>query len=442
MAGLSPLQRLSGALLGALWLLVVADLLTGLAWLEPVAMACLAGFLACAVPRASAHIRVLSVLTAGAAAWAVLRGGDWAPVRAGLGAGIIFGAFIPTIMLLRATADESPLLQETRGRIDAWSAPQRELWVQGVCHLIGSFLMIGGYVIARSALPRDIDERSRVRLAESATRGLGLSVCWSPFFVSSAIASQLVPTIAAWQLVVLGLAFALLGWALSAFSFREVHGPALAAAVRGAAAFALPSAILVALVIALSLATGLRNLESVVLLIPVVCLLYLLKRGRLSLARAFRRVPPTLARLSDEVIVITMAMCLGAVVGSAEVGKGMSSALAALGGVPSLLIAAEVALIAVLGFAGVHPMISATLLLPLLAEAHRGIADLVLAYIVVFSWALSSMVAIWTLPVASSATTFAVPVRRLAFGRNLRFVAAFGACGCVALAVVNYLMTR
>ena len=437
MAPLSALQRLSGAFLGALWFLVVVDLLSGLRAVTWAAMACLAGFLVCAVPRASAHIRALSVVAVAATAWTVLRSGDWAPIRAGLQAGTIFGAFIPTIMLLRATADESPLLQETRGRIDRWSGPQRELWVQGVCHLIGSFLMIGGYVIARSALPRDLDERSRLRFAESATRGLGLSVCWSPFFVSSAIASQLVPTIAAWKLVALGLAFALLGWALSAFSFREVRGPALSAAVRGAAAFALPSAVLVALVIALSLATGLRNLESVVLLIPVVCLLYLLKRGRPSLRRAFRRVPPTLARLSDEVIVITMAMCLGAVVGSAELGRGMSSALATLGGVPSVLIAAEVALIAVLGFSGVHPMISATLLLPLLAEAHRGVADLVLAYVVVFGWTLSSMVAIWTLPVASSATTFDVPVRRLALGRNLPFALAFAACGCLALALLN-----
>jgi hypothetical protein len=301
--------------------------------------------------------------------------------------------------------------------------------------------MIGGYVIARSALPRDLDEERRVRLAESAVRGLGLAVCWSPFFVSSAIASQLVPSIAAWQLVALGLAFAALGWALSAaFFFREVRGPALAAALRGTAAFALPSGFLVALVIALSAATGLRNLEAVVLLVPAVCILYLLRRGRASLRRALARVPPTLARLSDEVIVITMAMCLGAVVATADPGKGVSAAIAGLGGVPSVLIAAEVALIAGAGFAGVHPMITATVLFPLLAEAHRGIADLVLAYVVVFGWMLSSMVAIWTLPVASAATTFAVPVRRLALGRNVPFALAFGACGCLALAALNRAM--
>lgn len=435
---LTPLQRLSGTLLGSLWLLVVLHLLSAAPLLRTLAMLNLAAFLACAIPRASMHIRVLSLVTALLAAWSAWRGGAWTPVRAGLEAGIIFGAFIPTIMLLRATADESPLLRETRGRIDAWNEPQRELWVQGLGHLLGAFLMIGGYVIARSALPQDLDEERRVRFAESAVRGLGLAVCWSPFFVSSAIASQLVPSIAAWQLVGLGLAFAALGWALSAaFFFRDVRGSALAAALRGTAAFALPSAFLVALVIALSVATGLRNLEAVVLLVPAVCVLYLLRRGRPSLRRALGRVPPTLARLSDEVIVITMAMCLGAVVASADLGKGVSAAIAGLGGVPSVLITAEVALIAGAGFAGVHPMITATLLFPLLAEAHRGIADLVLAYVVVFGWMLSSMLAIWTLPVASAATTFGVPVRRLALGRNVPFVLAFGACGCLALAALN-----
>jgi hypothetical protein len=107
---------------------------------------------------------------------------------------------------------------------------------------------------------------------------------------------------------------------------------------------------------------------------------------------------------------------------------------------PVLLIAAEVALIAGLGFAGLHPMITVTLLLPLLAEVHRQFADLVVAYIVVFAWALSSLSAIWTLPVASAATNFDVPVGRLAFGRNLRFALVFGVCGCLALAALNHVL--
>jgi hypothetical protein len=435
---LSPLQRLSGSLLAALWLLEVLQLLLTSPLLRTFAVVCLAGFILCAMPQASLHIRLLSLFTAVFAAWSIFASGDWAPVRSGLESGIIFGAFIPTIMLLRMTADESPLLAAARARIDAWSEGQRELWVQVVSHLLGSFLMIGGYVIARSALPPELTEAQRVRFAQSATLGLGLAVCWSPFFVASAIASQLVPGVPAWQLVAVGLGFAVLGWTMSGLCyFRAVSGAALAVSLGGSAVFALPAAILVALVIALSLATGLRNLEAVVLLVPVLCIGYLATVGQAAVLRALGRVPATLARLSDEVIVITVAMCLGAVVAGSGAGKGMSQLLAGFGEVAPLLIFAEVALIAGAGFAGVHPMITAMLLLPVLAEVNRGIADLVLAYIVVFGWSLSSLVAIWTLPVASAATTFQVPVRRLAFGRNLRFVLAFGSCGCIALAALN-----
>lgn len=417
---------------------MVLQLLLALPLLRTLAIACLAGFLACAIPRASLHIRLLSAVTAVIAGWSILDAGDWTPVRRGLESGIIFGAFIPTIMLLRATADESPLLAGTRARLDSWSDGQRELWVQAVSHLLGAFLMIGGYVIARSALPPELPEARRIRLAESATLGLGLVGCWSPFFVASAISSQLVPSVPAWQLVALGLAMAALGWLISGvFFFRDVNGAAMAVVLRACAAFALPSAVLVALVIALSLATGLRNLEAVILLVPVLCVGYLAALGWPALRRALGHMPASLSRVSDEVVVITVAMCLGAVVAGSGIGKGLALLLAGFAAVPTLLIFAEVALIAGAGFAGVHPMISATLLLPVLAEAHRQFADLVVAYVVVFAWALSSLVAIWTLPVASAATNFAVPVRRLALGRNLHFVVVFGICGCLALAALN-----
>lgn len=425
-------------MLATLWLLVVVDLLLRIPLLRTLAVACLVLFLLCAVPRASVHIRLLFLAAAAAAGWSILGAEDWAPVRRGLESGIIMGAFFPTIILLRATADESPFLGATRERLEEYGERQRELWVQAVAHVLGSFLMIGGYLIARAALPAEISEARRAVLAEAAVAGIGLAVCWSPFFVAGAIASQLVPTVSAWELVLLGFGFSLAGWALSFLLFyRGMDAAAVLAPLRGVVTFAIPSAVLVAVVIAVSLATGFRSLETIVLVVPVLCLAYLATLGWRPATRALGRVPFTLARLSDELIVFTAAMCLGAVVAGSGAGKDVSQLLAGLADVPLLLIAAEVGLIAGLGFAGIHPMITATLLLPLLADAHRALADVVVAYIVVFGWALSSFLAIWTLPVASAATTFDVPVRRLAFGRNQRFVLAFGLCGCVALAALN-----
>ena len=73
-----------------------------------------------------------------------------------------------------------------------------------------------------------------------------------------------------------------------------------------------------------SLVTGLRSLEAITLILPVVCLGYLVMLGRGAAKRALVRLPPALARLSDEVIVFTTALCLGAVVAGSDAGKGLS----------------------------------------------------------------------------------------------------------------------
>jgi hypothetical protein len=429
---------LSAALLAVVWALVVVDLLFRVPATRTPAVVCMVAFLLCVVPRASVHIRLLFLLAAMAAVWSGFVAGDWTPVRRGLEAGTVIGAFFPTIMLLRVTADESPLVRATRERLEGFGERQQELWTQATAHLLGSFLMIGGYLIARAALPADLSEPRRLRIAEAAVIGIGLAVCWSPFFVAGAIAGQLVPTVSAWQLVALGVALSAAGWALSlALLYRGVGAGEVATSLRGVATFAVPSAVLVTVVVFVSIAAGYRSLEAVVLVVPPICVAYLATVGRGAIVRTVRRLPVALGRLSDELIVFTSAMCVGAIVGGSGAGQGVSELLSGLAGVPLLLIGAEVALIAGLGLAGLHPMITVTLLFPLLAEAHARLADVVVAYIVVLGWALSSLAAIWSLPVASAATTFDVPVRRLAVGRNARFALAFGLLGCIALAAVN-----
>jgi hypothetical protein len=425
----------SGGLLAVVWALVVLHLVSGMPFFRTAAVGLLAVFLLCAVPHASMHIRLVFAVGVAAAAWSVLGAGDWTPVLRGLEAGVIIGAFFPTILLLRATADQSPLLGATRESIARLDERRQQAWVQAVAHLLGSFLMIGSYVIARSALPRALPEEQRVRLAQSAMFGLGLASCWSPFFLNGAIASQLVPSVRAWQLVLLGLAFATVGWLLSKLLFYR--GTPMLSVLPNVAAFAMPSAILVSIVIAVSLLTGLKSLEAIVLVMPLMCLAYLARRGWPAMKRALVRVPPSLGRLSDEIIVFTITLMVGTVVAGSGAGKGLSTILAGLASAPLLMITAEVALIVGLGYVGIHPMITATLMFPLLAEAHRALADVVAAYILVLGWGMSAMVAIWQIPIAAAATTFEVPIGRLAFGRNLHFVAIYGVCGCLMLAFIN-----
>ena len=433
------MQRLSGGLLAIVWFLAVLYLVTGSTFVKAGCTGVLAAFLFCTAPQASVHIRFIFAAGVIAALWSVVGAGDWGPVRRGLEAGIVVGAFFPTLVLLRAAADQSPLISTTRERLNALDERQQEGWMQALSHVLGSFLMVGAYLIARSALPERLSEERRARLAQSGVIGMCLAACWSPFFLAPAVASQLVPSVQAWQLVALGAPLAVIGWILSKLLLHR--GSSMTAGLRNVARFALPSAVLVAVVIAVSFAFGLKSMESIVLVVPLVCLGYLATRGAGATGRALARVPPALGRLADEIIVFVTSLTIGAVVAGTGAGKGLSLLLAGIAGIPVLLIAAEVALLAGLGYIGVHPMVTATLMLPVLAEAHsRSVANVVAAYIVVFGWLLSSMLSIWQIPVAAAATTFELPVGRLSLGRNLRFVLLFGACGCLALAAVNYAM--
>ena len=95
-----------------------------------------------------------------------------------------------------------------------------------------------------------------------------MSGCWSPFFVAGAIASQLVPSVSALQLVALGLGMSAGGWALSlVLLYRGLGAGALAASLRGVATFAITRCVPVLILIdaaALHVITPLTNTRAVV----------------------------------------------------------------------------------------------------------------------------------------------------------------------------------
>ena len=424
------------------WLLVVLQLLLPAPALRTAAEGGLLAFILLAIPRASRHIQCLCAVVFALGGWLLWRDGDWSALRRGLDAGLVFGAFIPTIMLLRATADASPLLDSTRARLSAWDEGQRCAWAQATTHLLGTIVMIGAYVAARAALSGNPSPAERARVAESAVRGLGLSVCWSPFFVSSAVASQLVPQVQAWELVAVGLGYAALGMVLSlALFYRDTTWTARLAAVRASARLAVPAGCLVALVLVASAATGLQGLHVIVLVIPLVCLSYLGFLGLAPLRRTVAHMPANLGRLADELIIIPVALAFGALLAGAGVGPSVQALIAPFAETPFLLLSVEVLAIAIGGYFGIHPMITATALIPLMAKANATLAPVTVAYAVVFGWALSSMVAVWTMPVSSAATLFDVPVLRLTLGRNLAFAAGFGLCGMLLLPVIDRLVS-
>jgi hypothetical protein len=175
--------------------------------------------------------------------------------------------------------------------------------------------------------------------------------------------------------------------------------------------------------------------------VPVVCISYLVWHDASRIAPVFRSVVAGAGRMGDEVLILTVSAIFGAAVAGIAPPDALARFMAGLAAQPWLLITLEVAAIAFLGFLGLHPMVSAAVLVPLTLTLQMPIADAVLAHIVILAWALSSMVAAWTLPVVVTAAAFRMPVRQLVFGPNMRFVLVYGVAACAALSVLNVALT-
>jgi len=422
--------------------LVVLDL--ALRWLplRHFAEGALALLMGLALLKASTHIRVQATVLFTATAVLTWRSGDWAVLERGLRAALLMGAFLPVVMLVRSTVYLSPTVPAIRERLGAMSAAERRSWMTGGAQLLGSILTLGYVSVQRPMLPATVPDDERASLAESGVRGLGMAILWSPFFVASAMASQLVPGVAAWRIVLLGMALSALAGLIAHLMFnRELAPRAMPRVLRRLVPIVIPTGLLVGAVVLTSGLAGWNVLQSVIVVVPGVCAVYVLAHAPRQAGAVVREVAAGAGRMGDEVLVLTTATVFGAAVAGVGLPESLAGTVRALGEWPWLAIGGAVAAIAGLGVAGLHPMVSAAVIVPAYVGLGLPIADPVLLHIVVLAWALSSMVSAWTLPVVVSAAGFDVPVRRLLFGPNLRFVAVFGLSAVSALALLNRVLT-
>jgi len=433
------LDVVSGRLFLALWVLVVVDL--GVRWLplRHFAEVVLALLMLLALLKASTHIRVLAAVLLSATAVATWRAGDWTVLERGLRAGLLMGAFLPVVMLVRATVYLSPTVPAIRERLGAMSAAERRSWMTGGAQMLGSILTLGYVSVQRPLLPASVPDDERASLAESGVRGLGMAILWSPFFVASAMASQLVPGVPAWRIVLLGLALSAVAGLIAHLMFnRELALGSIPRVVGRLAPIGVPTILLVGAVVLTSGLAGWNVLQSVIVVVPGVCAVYVLSHAPRRAGEVVRDVAAGAGRMGDEVLVLTTATMFGSAIAGVGMPDVLAGAIRALGDQPWLAIGLAVGLIAGLGLLGLHPMVTAAVMVPTYVSLGLPIADAVLLHIVVLAWSLSSMVSAWTLPVVVTSAAFGIPVRRLVFGANLRFVAVFGVAAVVALALLNH----
>lgn len=433
----SRLAFVASASLAALWLAQLGHLVTQWPPLARVSVALLALFLVTALFQASRHMRLLFAVVWAVACALALGAGRPALLWKGLEQSTVFGAFLPSLLLLRAAAQSSPLAERFRQRCAGLDGRQA---VQGVllgAHGLGSVLSVGVMGVLTLGLSREAPERQRLDSAGAAVRGMTTSVMWSPFFVAMGFSSQLVPAAPLAHVMMAGMGLALIGIALSMRLFTPGIGwRASWQAAQPLSLLVLPMTLTFGTVLALN-AWGFGGLQSVALALPVLCGAYMLRRGRATASFVTRATLSHFGRLSDEMLVVVGASVLGVCIAALP---GVQAAVRSVDAATvhgSWLLVALVASLYTLGQIGMHPMIGAGLALPVLGAGAFGIHPVVLVSATVFAWGLSASSSIWTLPFATAASSFEVPVTKLWHGQALRYTLLFGLAGVAYLVGLN-----
>ncbi|MBS0319746.1 MAG: hypothetical protein JSR18_04330, partial [Proteobacteria bacterium] len=350
----------------------------------------------------------------------------------------IFGAFFPSILLLRATAESSARVARLRREMAALTPAQTRLWTLLGSHALGAILSVGAMAIIAPVVTHDADEPRRAVLATAAAQGVGTAIMWSPFFIAMAFVSQLAPTVPLWQSILVGLGPAVIGVLVSHWLYaRAVADGAGERRARPPTEVAWPTLFMVVAVVGATMAFHLSGLEAVSLVLPVVCAAYLLLASDASATEVSRRTFANFCGLSDEPLIVAGSTLLGVAVSSLPALAHLASGITAGHTGGALLIAIMVPALVMLGQVGLHPMVGASVLVPLLAAHPSGISPPVLVAGAVFAWGLSAAISIWTLPVASAATSFGVPVTRLWTRQSVVYAATVGAGGVVYLCLLN-----
>lgn len=429
---------LSVVLLTMVWFAELVLTVRPVPGLSRVGEAALAGFVLLALARASGHIRALSLVVFAASAALAAWGSVPAALAHGFERSQIFGAFLPSVLLLRATAEASPRLERMRHGLGSLDAAASQNWTLYGSHALGAVLSVGAMSIVAPVVARGAAPAERRRLAATSARGVGTAVTWSPFFVAIAFTSQLVPRAPVWEVMSVGAGLGAIGLALSQALFTpQLDARGFRASVAELRPLLAPMAIIVAAVVSASALLHLNGLQAVTLVVPLFCAAYLATLGADAALATLRRTFASFARLADEMLIVVSATMLAAVVSALPAVRAMGASMTPglISGFP--LLAALVFALVALGLAGLHPMIGAGILLPVLASGPFGITPVVLVSGAVFAWALSASISMWTLPVVAASIHFGVPVRELMTRRSLLYGLLYAAAGVLYLGAVN-----
>lgn len=432
----------AGLLILALWLTALVRIF----WQDPLLAAAsgvlLIVYIATVFPGVRRQMQVLSVILAGIGGGLAHFLDAWPAFWFGVEKSVIFAAFFGTLSLLRATADLRPEIVRSRHLVERLADDERNSGLLVGSSILGSVLIVGVMAVFAPIVGRDAPFETRLAAAEACQRGMCLACLWSPFWIAMAVSYEHLPQVPLWQVLLLGLCLNALGLVLAHLMYTRAVGMAgLGRALSAFVPVVPPVTLAAAVVLALNAATPFGTLQCLVLGVPVLCVAALALQGGGRVRGAVSAAATGMTAVKSEICLLTAAMALGQVLAVALAASGLDRWLAGIGPPAWALFAMSAGVMTVLAFAGVHQFVTATVMLVLFSTIDFGIEPLLLMMSVLLGWTFTSMTGLSAVSVAVASAMYAVPVEKVAYGPNIRFVAAFGAVGVAVLALLDRWMS-
>lgn len=361
--------------------------------------------------RVRASRRAFVLVGIGLAFWLWMEREDWLDVvRNALDKGIFIAGFFTALATLRNVAETSPALRRAGNFLAAQPPGRRYAALTGGGHAFALLLNYGSMSLLGSlATQASRDEpnaeirghRTR-RMLLAIQRGFLSSLPWSPLGFALAVTIALIPG-ATWAgAVVPGLVTSALmmgcGWAMdSIFKPRLSQPPAPRGPVVGSWSLILPLIglllILAVSVGGLHIATGLKVVSIVVVVVPVIAVIWALLQtdGQRPLSdRLYRFASRDVPGYREEISLLIMAGFIG------TAGAPLLQPIVAALGIDLatwpvwFVLPLFVWLVPLLGQLGMNPILAVALLAPLIPDAASiGVPPSAIVAAIAAGWALS-----------------------------------------------------
>jgi len=426
----------------ALWALGVVSIFVPTPGLSAALTWCLGVYVFFAVPRTGWHTRILLCVLAIATVALAARYDRWDAIPLGMAKASIFPAFLATIVLLRATADQRPEISAARRLFAAIDSREQSGGIIVGAHLIGAILQVGVFAIMAPILGRDATLAERRRVFLMAMRGMAMVPLWSPFVVGMAVATEYLPGVPLWQIMTLGLSLVVIGMLLSVTAFDRSGGAgAIWRALKTLGPIVPPVAIAALLVIGMTTTTSYSTLQSLVIVMPIPCLLAIAYAPGGDVAVALRGTARGLSRIGPEISILTFAMTLGITFQTCLPDLGLLDRLQALALSPTSVIFIVIMAMNLFGLMGVHSIVTGTILLVLFTGIPTGVADLILLQALLVGWGLCTAISVGSLSVATGAAMFDLAPTSAISLANILYVFVASLIFGAILSALNPLLT-